>query len=198
MALAGLSKYTAVFLPFGLVIFLCQQQGVKWLRQPAPWLAAMIALVLISPVLIWNSQHDRASFTYQLDHASGSTWEFKDALAMQAVQMLCYSILAYVAGIVATVFALRRGKTADWLVIWSAWPFLLVTSWSAGNGELLPNWPALGWTLLTPLTAHWLCQAWGKLWVKILAPGFQPVIHGTDPFYFWFFSQFSLYRCFPL
>ncbi len=167
--LAGLSKYTAVFLPLGMILFLSQHQGLRWLKQSKPWLAALPALVIISPVLIWNSQHDWASFTYQLDHASGSSWELKDALAMQVVQMICYSILAYVAGIAATLFALRRGRSADWLVIWSAWPFLLVTSWSAGNGEILFNWPALGWSLLAPLTAHWLCQSWHKLWVKIVA-----------------------------
>lgn len=166
--LAGLSKYTAVFLPLGLIVFLCQQRGWRWLRQSAPWLAGLIALLLISPVLIWNSQNDWASFNYQLDHAAGSRWLLKNVLAMQAVQMLCYSILAYIVGLVATGFAIHRGRAADWLVIWSAWPFLLVTSWSAGNGAILPNWPALGWVLLAPLSAHWLCQFWHRRWVKVL------------------------------
>ena len=167
--LAGLSKYTAVFLPLGLVIFLCQTEGVRWLKQREPWLAMLPALILIAPVLIWNARHDWASFTYQLNHAGGSNWELKDALSMQVLQIVCYSLLAYIAGIAATVFAMKRGLKADWLVIWSAWPFLLATTWSAGNGELLPNWPALGWTLLAPLTAHWVCLSWQKLWVKSLA-----------------------------
>ncbi|MDP0562092.1 MAG: glycosyltransferase family 39 protein [Candidatus Endonucleobacter sp. (ex Gigantidas childressi)] len=167
--LAGLSKYTAVFLPLAMTLFLSQQQGLRWLKQLAPWLAMVPALVLISPVLIWNSIHDWASFTYQMDHASEGGWSVKNVLMMQVLQMSCYSILAYIAGIAASIFALRRGRSADWLVIWSVWPFLLVTTWSAGNGELLPNWPALGWALLAPLTAHWLCLRWGQLWVKILA-----------------------------
>ncbi|MDD7805906.1 MAG: glycosyltransferase family 39 protein [Endozoicomonas sp. (ex Botrylloides leachii)] len=164
--LAGLSKYTAVFLPLGLVLFLFQTQGIRWLKQPGPWLAGLLALVLILPVLIWNHRHDWASFTYQLNHADGGSWKLKDALSMQVLQMVCYSLLAYIAGISATFFALKRRLKADWLVIWSAWPFLLVTNWSAGNGGLLPNWPALGWTLLAPLTANWLCISWQKRWVK--------------------------------
>ncbi|MDB2384312.1 glycosyltransferase family 39 protein [Endozoicomonas sp.] len=167
--LAGLSKYTAVFLPLGLVIFLCQTQGARWLKQSGPWCAALLALILISPVLIWNARHDWASFTYQLNHAGGKEWALKDALSMQVLQMVCYSLLTYVAGIAATIFGVKRGRKADWLVIWSAWPFLLITTWSAGNGELLPNWPALGWTLLVPLTAHWLSLSCQKRWVKLLA-----------------------------
>ena len=32
---------------------------------PYPWLAALIAIVVFSPVLIWNCQHDWASFRFQ-------------------------------------------------------------------------------------------------------------------------------------
>ncbi len=32
---------------------------------PYPWLAALLAIVVFSPVLIWNAQHDWASFRFQ-------------------------------------------------------------------------------------------------------------------------------------
>ena len=172
--LAGLSKYTAVFLPLGLVCFMFQHHGLRWLRQPGPWLAAIPAFLLITPVLIWNMQNDWASFGYQLDRGMGvNSWSPTTALGMQIVQMLLYTILAYVAAIVVTVQVLRarfnpKHKTAAWLIIWNAWPALLVIAWSAGDGAVLPNWPALMWTLLAPLSAYWVCQSWDKLWVKIL------------------------------
>ncbi len=167
--LAGLTKYTAIFLPLGLAVFLWQQQGLRWLYQIKPWVALVPALVLIAPVLIWNSQHQWISFTYQLNHARGGSWQLKNTLAMQGLQVVCYSLVAYVAGIVASVFALKQPRGPHWLVIWSAWPFLLVTNWSAGNGGLMLNWSALGWALLAPLTAHWLCLCWQRPWVRGLS-----------------------------
>ena len=37
------------------------------LSSPYPWLAALIALVIFSPVLYWNAVHDWVSFRFQLD-----------------------------------------------------------------------------------------------------------------------------------
>lgn len=201
--LAGLSKYTALFLPIGLVGFMTQQQGLRWLRKPGPWLAAIPAFLLITPVLVWNVQNDWASFDYQLDRGTEvGSWSLTSALGMQVGQMLLYTILAYVAAIAATISVLRgkfspEHKTAAWLLIWSAWPGLLVVSWSAGGGAVLPNWPALMWTLLAPLSAYWICQGWDKLWVKIVA-GFSSVLAiGLIIFLFGFLAFMPL-STFPL
>ncbi|MGI9282499.1 MAG: glycosyltransferase family 39 protein [Endozoicomonas sp.] len=172
--LAGLSKYTAVFLPLGMIIFMCQFHGLRWLRQTGPWLAALIALLVISPVLIWNADNDWASLAYQFDRGVGvKEWSAKEALGMQLAQMFLYSILAYVAAIAATISVIRKrmpeqDRASAWLVIWSALPVLAVISWSAGDGTVLPNWPALGWTLLAPLSAYWVCLGWSRLWMKCL------------------------------
>lgn len=166
LGLAGLSKYTAVFLPLGLLLVLVHYQGVRWLLSPYPWCAALIALLLVSPVLIWNYQHQWVSFHYQLNHARGADWRWGSLLSMQLLQIACYTLLTYFGGIVASLSALQERRVSDWIIICLVWPFLLVTNWSSGHGEVLPNWPALGWVLITPLTAHWLCERWSRGWVK--------------------------------
>ena len=40
--------------------------------QPYPWLAALIAVVLFLPVLIWNAEHDWASFRFQFVRATAT------------------------------------------------------------------------------------------------------------------------------
>ncbi|WP_422133994.1 glycosyltransferase family 39 protein [Endozoicomonas sp. ALD040] len=200
--LAGLSKYTAVFLPLGMILFMIQYQGLRWLRQAGPWLAASIALVLISPVLLWNADNDWASLAYQFNRGVGvEEWSLKEALVMQLAQMLLYSLLAYVAAIAAIFSLIRkripeRHRASSWLIIWSAVPLLAVTSWSAGDGTVLPNWPALGWTLLAPLSAYWICHGWSRLWVKGLVVFSSILSLGLIGFVF-FFLAFMPLSTFP-
>jgi len=68
--LALLSKYTAIFFaPAILVFLLAPPWRMRWLRSPYPWSAVIIALLVFSPVLIWNWQHDWASFKFQFIRA---------------------------------------------------------------------------------------------------------------------------------
>jgi hypothetical protein len=64
--LALLSKFTAVMLiPAVLGFMLIPDWRRRWITSPYPWLAGAIAVALFSPVLIWNAQHDWASFRFQ-------------------------------------------------------------------------------------------------------------------------------------
>ncbi len=71
--LALLSKFTAVLLlPAVLAFMLVPRWRGRWLRSPYPWLAALIAFALFLPVVIWNMQHDWASFRFQLVRATAT------------------------------------------------------------------------------------------------------------------------------
>ena len=64
--LALLSKFTAVMLvPAVLAFMLVPDWRWRWLNSPSPWLAALIAVVVFLPVLVWNAEHDWASFRFQ-------------------------------------------------------------------------------------------------------------------------------------
>lgn len=63
---ALLSKFTAAMLaPAVLAFMLMPDWRARWLRSPYPWAASGIALAIFSPALIWNAQHDWASFRFQ-------------------------------------------------------------------------------------------------------------------------------------
>ena len=69
--LSLLSKFTGVMLLPAIAAFLLVPDWrLRQLRSPWPWLAALIALLLFSPVLIWNHQHDWASFRFQAVRAT--------------------------------------------------------------------------------------------------------------------------------
>jgi 4-amino-4-deoxy-L-arabinose transferase-like glycosyltransferase len=71
--LALLSKFTVVMLlPAVAAFMLVPKWRSRWLASPYPWLAALIVVVVFLPVLIWNSQHDWASFRFQLVRATAT------------------------------------------------------------------------------------------------------------------------------
>ena len=64
--LAGLSKYIGALAPLGLLAFLALSPSERrWFRHPAPYAAAMLALLIILPVFVWNAQHNWVSFVFQ-------------------------------------------------------------------------------------------------------------------------------------
>ena len=68
--LAALSKFTVItLLPAVLAFALVPDWRRRWLLSPYPWLAALIAAIVFAPVLIWNVQHDWASFRFQFVRA---------------------------------------------------------------------------------------------------------------------------------
>jgi 4-amino-4-deoxy-L-arabinose transferase-like glycosyltransferase len=71
--LALLSKFTVVMLlPAVLAFMLVPDWRRRWLTSPLPWLAALIAVALFLPVLIWNAGHDWASFRFQFVRATAT------------------------------------------------------------------------------------------------------------------------------
>ncbi|HRS01118.1 MAG TPA: glycosyltransferase family 39 protein [Bacteroidota bacterium] len=66
MGLAFDSKYTAIFLQAGLILFLLFSKKYRYLlAKPYPWIALIIAHIFILPVYIWNANHHWVSFLYQ-------------------------------------------------------------------------------------------------------------------------------------
>ncbi|MFO7764630.1 MAG: glycosyltransferase family 39 protein [Wenzhouxiangellaceae bacterium] len=66
IGLGALAKYTVALLaPAILVFMLVHRPARAQFKAWQPWAGALIALVLFSPVLVWNMQHDWASFAFQ-------------------------------------------------------------------------------------------------------------------------------------
>ena len=76
--LAGLAKYTAVTLVLTAAIAVYLYKAHKVLRSKWPWIAVVLASIVIFPILYWNIQHDWMSINYQLNHgAPDKPWLFK-------------------------------------------------------------------------------------------------------------------------
>jgi 4-amino-4-deoxy-L-arabinose transferase-like glycosyltransferase len=183
LGLAGLSKYTAVLIAVGVVLALLFTHGPRLLTWPQPWVAALVAGVVISPVILWNATHDWISFAYQFSHAKGSAeWRLSRVAVFWIVQVLGYGLLLVVGS-----WRLSR-KTHDNVVGESkalliplfcacfGLPTLILLSYLSGRGSTLPHWSAAAWAALAPVAALGCISLWQTRRKVLIALGaFQAV-----------------------
>jgi 4-amino-4-deoxy-L-arabinose transferase-like glycosyltransferase len=74
LGLMMLSKYTAILFVFSLLIFIVLKRRDVLLKANF-YLAIILSIIVISPMLFWNYQNDWISFSFQLGH--GTTDSFK-------------------------------------------------------------------------------------------------------------------------
>ena len=66
IGLGALAKYTVILLVPGVLAFaLVHPPARASLKAWQPWVGALVAMILFSPALVWNLQHDWASFAFQ-------------------------------------------------------------------------------------------------------------------------------------
>jgi 4-amino-4-deoxy-L-arabinose transferase-like glycosyltransferase len=160
---ALVSNYHALFLIAGLLVFLLTTtRGRRWLARPEPYVAAAVALLISSPVFIWNAHHGWASFRFQGGRATVQHGLHVSALFQNLAGQAGYILpWIWVPLVGLFVSAVRRGPRdeARWLLAClAAGPILTFTALSLGGRPGLPHWPAPGFLFLVPLLAESLVK----------------------------------------
>jgi dolichol-phosphate mannosyltransferase len=169
LGLGMTSKYTIALVGAAFVLFvLFDRQARQWLRRPQPYLALLIALLLFSPPVIWNWQHDWISFAFQSEGRVKSGFSF-------SLPRLIGNVLVFLTptGLLAVVALLLQRRRIDWpvlaspvaslspdqqarsraLLIWLAiFPLAVFTVASLTRVSKL-NWTGPLWLALLPLLA---------------------------------------------
>ena len=164
LGLAGLAKYTAVTLVVTVILALTFSRQWWQMRRAGPWLAMLLAALLILPILFWNARHEWMSFAYQLHHGTGNLhWQFKRFIASQAAQFFVYGPALFIFGLFA-LFAAWRERSHLGVMVCAvlAAPVLLMFGWNSGYEMSLPHWTSLAWVALSPLAARWMLRAWSQ------------------------------------
>jgi 4-amino-4-deoxy-L-arabinose transferase-like glycosyltransferase len=161
--LAMLSKYNGVLVLVGLPLFLLTTgTGRVWLRRPQPWVAGLIALLLFTPVILWNVEHQWASIAFQGSRAQGLRFRPLAPLGVWGGEALFVLPWIWVPLILLWLRALRRGpaEPRGWLLaLMAATPVLLfavVSIWSSDH--ILYHWSAPGTLMLFPLLGAEIAQ----------------------------------------
>jgi 4-amino-4-deoxy-L-arabinose transferase-like glycosyltransferase len=163
---AMLSKYHAVLLPAGALLYLLLRPSARrCLRTPGPYLAAVAGLAVFAPVVVWNATHGWASFAYQSGRASGFHG-FKVATLIEALvaQVLYLTPWVFVGMVVVLARLLRRAprnwSDAEAFYFSQALPALGLFLGVATFRQIMAHWPMIGFVALMPLVGRTLAERW--------------------------------------
>ena len=173
LGLAGLSKYTAAFTAFALLFVLLASPKKVWITKAGFWLAAAIALIVISPVLYWNWVNDWISFKYQIAHGSGGAWAWRRVGAFVGIQIACFGLLLLL-GVYAFLRHCLHSQKMVLIALLSffAIPFVIFATLSGGGS--LPHWTTPAWFCLAPFAGIGLAKTWTmqhRMAIRILLIG---------------------------
>jgi hypothetical protein len=179
LGLAGLSKYSAVLFVLGLVAFLAlSPRQRRWFAHPAPYAAALLALAMIAPVIVWNWSHHWISFAFQTERAEKATelrpWQV-GAQLLGEIALLAPWIFVPLLG--ALVVGLRRAAIDEkrlFLACLALPPIVVFTLTPLWGARGLPHWPMPGWFFVFPLLGARLDERWAvafnlNRWAAVLA-----------------------------
>lgn len=167
LGLAGLSKYTAIFTALALLIVFVSTRRKPWIGQIGFWLAILLALLLISPVLYWNWVNDWISFKYQIAHGSGGEWLWRRLAAYLGIQILAFGPLLIVGSYLFIKDCMHATKLSLLSLLGFFFiPFAIFTSLSGGGS--LPHWTTPAWFCLAPFAGIGLAKAWSAQHRKII------------------------------
>lgn len=182
-----LGKYMTVLLaPAALIVMLADPRARPWLRRPQPYLAAALGALIFTPVLVWNAQHDWASFAFQGSRRFEQSFQF-------STHWMALHVLALLGplGVLGAAWGLTRGRAglgaADrrFVLTFTAVPVLLFLGFSLFNYPHV-HWTLPGWISALPLIAAsvstrggapgWLARTW-RVGLPATALTFGLVLH---------------------
>lgn len=156
LGFAMLSKYTALFLvPSALFFLIADREHRKWLLRKEPYLGLLLSIVVFSPVIVWNYQHQWASFAFQfggrlLDVENGhSRHSFMQFLGIQLGGIFPTLLAGLFLGLAVALYRLTKGRGSRWRVcLFFSVPILgFFTAYSIGS-LVKANWPLPGYLSL--------------------------------------------------
>jgi 4-amino-4-deoxy-L-arabinose transferase-like glycosyltransferase len=172
--LAVCSKYTAVLTLFGAACFLVTDTAARrWFMRPHPYLALCAALLLFTPVLVWNAQHGWISFLFQAGRAGGRFHPFGPVSTLAGEALFIIPWL-WLPAMVVFVAALRVGRAEPnrWLFACLAAPPIIGFALISLRSHVLFHWASPGYMMLAPLMGRAIVIYSGRAqWARLMRIG---------------------------
>ena len=189
LGLGLLAKYAMIYFVLGAMCaaFVDPASRALW-RKPRLWMAFLIALLIVSPNLIWNATHDLATFRHTQGNIEGGGFKFDPlgGLGFIASQFAVFGPIVFAVFLIALVRWSRvRLDSADRIMMMFALPPLLLVSAAGFITSAKANWAAPAAASMTILAVALLVrhQRWGWLLTSFtIGLVFQVVVIAADTF----------------
>lgn len=164
VGLGLLSKYTMIlFWPCLLLFILVSKEDRYWLTRIEPYLAGLISLICLSPVIYWNSRHDWISFTFHATRGSTPFGEnFLPFVGDQLVHFTPFFLICFFSAFVpswldsfTTKTPRHEGTQRNFLFSFS-FPVLFLFLLLSFKAKVWAHWPSIGYIAAIPLAIDYL------------------------------------------
>jgi hypothetical protein len=157
LGLAGLAKYTSILFVPAILIYGLLRRRYDILLNPRIIISAVVALVVISPVIYWNILTDFISFRYQSGHVVGGHMpNFTKFFQGLGAQFGAYSPPFFCLAFYGLYKAFRSRNNALLLSGLIGTTILLFFLYSSLFKFALPHWSAVFYALFVPLGVAFL------------------------------------------
>lgn len=160
--LAMISKYSAVFLWVGIGLYVLIYNREE-LKKPFIYIAVLISMICLVPVLIWNINNDFISFSFHGDRV-GLFGEFHPEYFLKEIigEFAYNNPINFILIIIALIAIFRRRFTMNdvgkRIILLFALPFIGIFWWFSMTRELLSHWTAPAITFLLFIVAVYLTE----------------------------------------
>jgi len=172
--LAVMSKYSALFLAPGVLLWLAVTPGgLKTLRRPGPWLAAVIAMTVFAPNVIWNALNHWESFAKQFGRVAPEGFSPAHAAEFLATQFLLLTPLIAVLAGMGVARGWKGGQVNLRLPIAASAPFAAYLLAHSLHDRVQGHWPVPlfgALAICAAVAADHLGERPWAAWVRRLAP----------------------------
>lgn len=152
LGVALASKYQAGLLPISLLIWMVTSQiGRGWFLRPGFYLALGLSCLGLLPVLIWNMDHDWASFAFQTGRAGGGFAPVNFALMVFGQMIYLLPPILIWAVMVVVDPNLWRDPVRRMVLILALGPIVLFNAIYLNSQDSLAHWTMAGWIMILPL-----------------------------------------------
>lgn len=167
-------RFVALLAGPGLYLLATRRGRAQW-RGPGPWIALVVALAGLLPILWFNLQHGFAGLEYQFVERHPWTWSWSGA-GYLLVQAMVVTPLMFVALLKALGDAAGEGRqdsAAAAIVSWFSVTILAgfgAAAFFADTSHLSAHWPLAGWVVLVAWLPGVLLGVHPR-WLRWLIPG---------------------------
>jgi hypothetical protein len=158
---ALLSKYTSLFFGLAILIWLVAVPKLRrWLISPWPYLGGLVSLLIFSPVILWNADHQWVSFIKQIGRARIE--DFRPAFIGELIptQIAFATPLVFILGAMGLYALLARkagALAARALINATFWTIVVYFIWHSLHARVEANWFAPvypGFAIAAAVAAH--------------------------------------------